>query len=179
MRGKYKGAGCALVVFALYFLDKPEELVPVMFIAISVIAINILGKRRTKKINLKRCQNISGCLETYKQHPTQFEWFVANIFKRQGFSRVIVTKATGDGGRDILMMYKKQKYSVEVKLYAPSNVVGRPLLQKLYGAAMEDHAIPVFVTTSSFSRDAISYAEKMGIWTIDGVELERMIKEAA
>lgn len=69
------------------------------------------------------------------------------------------------------------KAVVEVKLYAISNKVSRPMIQKLHSAMIDCEANEaIFVTTSEFTEPAIKYAEKFKIKTLDGKELVRLIE---
>jgi restriction system protein len=83
--------------------------------------------------------------------------------------------ATGDGGIDINMSKKGVNYAVEVKLYSPDNKVGRPLIQKLHSACITSNRHGIFVTTSSYSQEAVQYARQVGIELINGQQLEKMI----
>jgi restriction system protein len=133
-------------------------------------------KKGNKHINLQTCNNVRKILDVYKNNPTGFEHFVASIYEKQGY-KVHVTKATGDCGKDIIMQYGKIKYVVECKLYNHNNVIGRPLVQKLHSAAIDEKAIGIFVTTSSFTLSALQYANKNGIVLVSGHDLEKMIRK--
>ena len=71
------------------------------------------------------------------------------------------------------------KIYIQAKRFDSSNTVGRPLLQAFVGA-MEDVQKGVFITTSSFTKEARLYAEKQqqkSLKLIDGDLLaELMIK---
>ena len=94
------------------------------------------------------------------------------------------TPRTNDGGYDFIL--KKPYDSEEIiaigecKLYSEDNIVGRPLLQKLVGANVSIQAKHLlFVTTSSYSKEAVLYADLAGIKLIDGnglIELEKEVK---
>ena len=64
------------------------------------------------------------------------------------------------------------------KRYAPGNTIGRERIQQFAGALSGQGASKgVFVTTSSFSKNAIEYAHKIThkIVLIDGEELTRLM----
>jgi len=94
----------------------------------------------------------------------EFEEFIADLFKRQGF-KVELTQKTRDGGRDIIAIRSdldiKSKYIIECKRYAMSNKVGVELIRQLYGVQQAEGANKsVLVTTSKFTRGAIDFANK-------------------
>lgn len=100
----------------------------------------------------------------YSIHPRKFEEFVAAIFKNNGFE-VELTPETRDGGFDILAIQKssllgESKYLIECKRYAPENKVGIGIVQRMLGVVESSKANKgIIATTSSFTRDAISFAE--------------------
>ena len=111
--------------------------------------------------------SVNGLLVRYKDKPTDFENYVASLYRSR----------TNDGGIDILMEKDGITYSVEVKLYSPDNVVSREQIQKLWAAQLHSNINEsIFVTTSRFSSEAIAFAAEHGITLVNGHELERMIK---
>lgn len=87
----------------------------------------------------------------------EFEIFLTTLFKSQGYDAK-ATKATGDGGKDIVIKnYKKYGTTyVEAKHWKDGNLVSRPILQKLIGACAIDgvnHAI--IITTSGYTKECV------------------------
>jgi restriction system protein len=69
---------------------------------------------------------------------------------------------------------------VQAKRYAPDRKVGRPDIQGFAGALQGAQASRgIFITTSSFSADARSYADRINarLVLIDGPELARLMVE--
>lgn len=96
--------------------------------------------------------------------PREFEEYVADLFKRQGF-QVEVTKKTRDGGRDIIAIRSdldiKSKYIIECKRHCSTNKVGVDIVRQLYGVQYSEGANKsILVTTSKFTKDAINFANK-------------------
>ncbi len=94
----------------------------------------------------------------------EFEEFIADLFKRQGFT-VELTQKTRDGGRDIIAIRSdlgiKSKYIIECKRYTISNKVGVELVRQLYGVQQAEGANKsVIVTTSKFTSGAVDFANK-------------------
>lgn len=94
----------------------------------------------------------------------KFEELVAELLDDMGFE-VELTKATRDGGKDILAYMNtgvgKFLCLVEVKRYRQDRTVGVELVRTLYGTLCDFQAnSAMLVTTSSFSSDARAFQKK-------------------
>lgn len=105
----------------------------------------------------------------YEISPRTFEEVIAEIFLNNGFY-VELTKATRDGGKDIIAIKQnlgiQTKYIIECKRYARENKISIGLVQLLLGvkiAAAANQAI--LATTSSFTKDAVEFS-KNHIWDL-------------
>ena len=106
--------------------------------------------------------------------PREFELFVGEIFESLGFT-VRVTKATRDGGSDIIAT-KADPFPftliVECKHWGEKHKVDVSVVRSLYGVqtAMQANQ-SVVVTSTRFTRDARKFAESrntmMQLWDID------------
>lgn len=126
----------------------------------------------------KRKKSRFSDIDYMKLTPREFEFFCANVLNANGY-RVATTRASADGGKDLIGINKDFKRVFgEVKQYK-NEKVGRPLLQKLKGA-MVDNGVEhgIFITTSDFSSEALSYAKRNKIKCINRNELERLIRRA-
>lgn len=134
------------------------------------------------KNNMKR-QILDHIMEC---HPSFFERLVVNLLLEMGYgSDELSGRVLGkshDGGIDGVIYEDKlglSKIYIQAKRNDSSNTVGRPLLQAFVGA-MQDVQKGVFITTSSFTKEARNYAEKQqqkSLKLIDGDLLaELMIK---
>ncbi|HCG7974711.1 TPA: restriction endonuclease [Vibrio parahaemolyticus] len=99
----------------------------------------------------------------YDLTPRKFEELVASILKDMGFD-VELTKATRDGGRDIIAYVRNSVRSylthIECKKYAPDNKVGVGIIREVMGVHnLRQATKSIIVTTGFFSRDAIKEAE--------------------
>ena len=119
-------------------------------------------------------------------HPSFFEQLVLNLLLEMGYgSDELSGRVLGkshDGGIDGVIYEDKlglSKIYIQAKRNDSSNTIGRPLLQAFVGA-MQDVQKGVFITTSSFTKEARNYAEKQqqkSLKLIDGDLLaELMIK---
>lgn len=102
--------------------------------------------------------------------PRSFEKLVSDIFRSKGFETEL-TKATRDGGRDIIAVHEvlgiRAKYIIECKRYAPHRKVTLQLVQRLYGVKVAEGANKaILATTSSFTRDARQFAAHH-VWDVE------------
>lgn len=102
----------------------------------------------------------------------QYEEYVAKYLKRQGFSNIRVTKASGDYGADIVARKNLRKYAVQCKLY--SNPVGLKAVQEVVGAKKHYGCKgAIVVTNNTFTKPAKTLAEENGVILIDNVRPRR------
>ncbi|MCH4814031.1 restriction endonuclease, partial [Vreelandella neptunia] len=99
----------------------------------------------------------------YDLSPRKFEELVAAILKDMGFD-VELTKATRDGGRDIIAHIRNSVCSylthIECKKYAPENKIGVGIIREVMGVHhLRQATKSIIVTTGFFSKDAIKEAE--------------------
>jgi hypothetical protein len=99
----------------------------------------------------------------HKLPPRRFEELIAELLSRDGLE-VHLTPQTRDGGRDILAFQNstvgRHLYLVECKRHNPGNPVGVSIVQRLYGVVTQERATAgLIVTTSRFTKDALSFAE--------------------
>lgn len=101
----------------------------------------------------------------YDINPRKFEELIASILNDFGFE-IELTKATRDGGRDIIARIKNSVTSfltyVECKRYAPDNKIGVELIRSVTGVLYLDKpAKSIIVTTGFFTKDAKEVAKKI------------------
>ncbi|GDZ04661.1 hypothetical protein MCC01992_19600 [Bifidobacteriaceae bacterium MCC01992] len=121
---------------------------------------------------------VDDIINRFQDEPTRFEEYCAGLFRAYGYTAT-VTPPARDGGYDIFLERGGMTWIVECKLYGRGHRVGRPVLQKLYGANSGIGADGmIVVTTSGYSADALAYASDTGIETIDGDRLVDMCRAA-
>lgn len=111
----------------------------------------------------------------------EFERLVTALLARMGF-RAETTKATGDGGIDIVAVLDKPilggKYLFQCKRYAPDNLVGASTVRDFYGAVTADRAVKgILVTTSDFTAQAREFAERVGLELINLARLQDLFNQ--
>jgi HJR/Mrr/RecB family endonuclease len=101
----------------------------------------------------------------YDLNPRKFEELIASILKDLGFD-VELTKATRDGGRDIIASIRNAVTSflayVECKRFAADNRVGVGIIRKVAGVHyIRKPSKSIIVTTSFFTKDAVTEAKSL------------------
>lgn len=118
--------------------------------------------------------------------PTFFEELVIDLLVRMGYggNRAEAARAigrTGDGGIDgVIDEDRLGLDSIYVQAKRWQGSVGRPDIQKFAGALQGQRATKgIFITTSTFSREAEDYAQRIGtrIVLIDGRRLASLMFE--
>lgn len=109
--------------------------------------------------------------------PQFFEHLVIDLLLEMGYekdkSSGVVTGRSHDGGIDGIISEDKLGLDliyIQAKKYSPTNKVGRKEIQAFIGA-MEHVQKGVFITTSKFTREALSFVDKQqqkSIKLIDG-----------
>lgn len=119
-------------------------------------------------------------------HPTDFERTVVKLLFKMGYGGSIkdageAVGRSGDEGIDGTI--KEDKLGLDViyiqaKRWQPENTVGRPEIQKFVGAlAGKDAKKGIFITTSSFTKEAIEYVKRVDpkVILIEGEQLANLM----
>lgn len=126
--------------------------------------------------------------KTLDQTPQFFEHLVVDLLVKMGYggsfaNSAHVTPYIHDDGIDGIIYEDKlglDKIYIQAKRYKLDNIVGKPQIQQFSGALDEQKATKgVFITTSSYSKEARSYVEKLNkkIVLIDGQNLAQFMIE--
>lgn len=105
----------------------------------------------------------------------EFEEYMAQVLKDNGFRHVEVTVECGDQGVDILAVRGGKTYAIQCKNYA--DLVGNKAVQEAYaGAEYYGCDIPVVVCPTDFTIPARELAESTGVELWDGERLSHMMR---
>ncbi len=118
--------------------------------------------------------------------PKRFERLIQELLVRMGYGGGVAgpVRSTGngaDGGIDGIIFEDAlglDAVYLQAKRYAPDRSIGRPDIQRFVGSLTGEGATKgVFVTTSSFSRDAEAYVARVPqrIVLIDGAKLAALM----
>lgn len=107
-----------------------------------------------------------------------FEKFVADLWKKRGFSTQVSQEAV-DAGIDVVATKQTpypQKELIQAKRYSEGNKVGGPEIQQYASLKRQGENVDsvVVVTTSSFSRHAKERADDLNVKLVDGDQLVRL-----
>jgi restriction system protein len=105
-----------------------------------------------------------------------FEFFCADLLKKNGFYDVNVTQGSGDHGIDILAEKDGITYAIQCKCYSSS--IGNAAVQQAHtGKSYYKRDIAVVLTNQYFTSQAIEEAKEIGVKLWDRDKLEEMIEE--
>ena len=138
-----------------------------------------------KELNLSLANELLA--EICKMDPYRFETLVVELLIKMGYGRLQygsqATKKSGDEGIDGIVTADKLGFDsiyIQAKRFK-DNTVGRPDIQKFVGALAGQGAQKgIFITTSSYTKEAIAFVEKnlnYKIVLIDGTRLAELMIE--
>jgi len=146
---------------------------------ISVIVSVITRKKEDKNAGRKRelFERQKSLLDISALKWQEFEEFIGEAYKRQGYQ---VEKRGGnepDGGIDLILRKKGEMVLVQCKHWEAEQV-GVKIIRELYGVVAAEGATKgIIVTTGYFTRDAEIFAHGKPLLLIRGNELSRLIEE--
>lgn len=127
---------------------------------------------------------LSGDIENTKKVIQSLGWrelevLTAKLFKEMGYD-TILTSAIKDGGKDVVATREeagsKLKILIECKKY--NNKIGVSKVRELYGTVQSDKFNKgILVTTSSFTRGAVEFAQSNNIDLLGQKELIKLLNE--
>lgn len=110
--------------------------------------------------------------------PSAFERLVQRLLREAGFVQVEVTGRSGDGGIDgkgILRLGGILSFHVMFQCKRWQNSVGSSVVRDFRGAMMGRADKGLIVTTSNFTKDAVSEATRDGATPIDLIDGDQLI----
>lgn len=108
---------------------------------------------------------------------SQFEGHLAEYFRRRGSAVTYRGGSSADGGVDLVLDDATGRRIVQAKHWKTRRVGVVPL-RALWGVLDDERAQgAVFITSGTFTPDALAFAEGKRLELIDGVRLRRLIAE--
>lgn len=124
--------------------------------------------RRRCHVDMNKVDNMTGL---------EFEHFTADLLSRLGYTRISVTKASGDQGIDVLAYKDGLSYAIQCKHYSSS--LGNSAVQEAYaGKAYYGCFYAVVCTNSYFTTGAKELAASTGVLLWDRSILQEMLVQA-
>jgi len=110
--------------------------------------------------------------------PTEFEMFSKDLLQALGFAEVNVTKRSHDGGIDGFGKFRQGIVKIDAAFQCKrwQGVVPRPEIDRFRGAISGKFDQGIFLTTSSFSKEALNVSIRPGTVPIIMVDGERMLE---
>jgi hypothetical protein len=108
----------------------------------------------------------------------KFEHFICNLFIKLGYQNVKVTKASADGGVDVIAYMDNKKVAIQCKRYGGN--VGSQAVSEVYkGKDLHKCDQALIITNSNFTQQAITEAKQLGILLVDRSGLKELIIKAS
>ncbi|WP_054178966.1 restriction endonuclease [Trabulsiella odontotermitis] len=149
-----------------YFLNKAE---PVDTSALKIHELASLQRERVRKEIIEGLRELSA---------EQFEDFCRIFLTKYGFLKMNLTRRGRDGGIDVTGLLKaglaSMRVAVQCKKYSAENKVGRSAISAFRGDITGEYEQGIFITTSSYTKDAENISFKpscVPIVLIDGEQL--------
>lgn len=166
------GSGCVLIFgigviilmswVALYNLIKEPGVFSVILVLIvfGLISLGIVSylkitnpKPRKYTVDLSEIDSMEG---------HDFEYWCAELLRRNGFSKVTVTRGSGDDGIDIIAFCDGKKYGIQCK--RSNSRIGNKAIQEAYtGKTVYGCNIAAVITNNYFTTSAINTAQKTDV----------------
>ncbi len=107
----------------------------------------------------------------------EFESYVGEYFKHQGYEVKQSFSKQADGGVDIWLTKNGELSLVQCKHWK-ARKVGIQILREMYGVMIEHHASKMIIVTSGdFTSEAVAFSEDKRLWLVNGRELTNMIED--
>ena len=166
------GSGCALVcgigvivIFAWialnYLFEEPGILsVILVVIVFGLIIVGIIDYRnRTNATRRKYTVDLSE-IDSMEGH--DFEYWCAELLRRNGFNKITVTRGSGDDGIDIIAFCNGAKYGIQCK--RSYSKIGNKAVQEAYtGKTVYGCHFAAVITNNYFTTSAVNTANKTGV----------------
>lgn len=105
----------------------------------------------------------------------EFEYFCADLLRKNGFTNVDVTPGSGDQGVDILAKKEGKRYAIQCKCY--SSPLGNGPVQEVY-AGMKFYScdIGIVMTNSVFTKGGVDLARRTGVQLWDRAVVQSLMQ---
>ena len=107
----------------------------------------------------------------------QFEYYCAELLRKNGFENVEITKGSGDQGIDILAHKDGIRYAIQCKCYS-SDLGNKPVQEAFAGKSIYRCHVAAVLTNSFFTQGAIDAADATGVLLWDRNKLKSFMDTA-
>ncbi len=168
----YSGSGCALVfgigviifiaIVALQNLVEEPGILSVVLVLIilGVIILGIISYRSNTNSNSRKYTVDLSEIDDMEGH--DFEFWCAELLRRNGFNKVTVTRGSGDDGIDIIAFCDGESYGIQCK--RSYSRIGNKAVQEAYtGKTVYGCDVAAVITNNYFTTSAVNTAELTGV----------------
>ena len=154
-----------VIFFAKLFIMAVEVIIKLISYICNSHAINKLFKTNIQK-QLSQLDELDGI---------QFENYIGLLLQKSGYKNVIVTRASGDFGADIIAEKDGEKYAIQCKRY--SKFVGpKPIGEVLRGMNRYKCGKGIVITNNYFTKQAIEESKISHVELWDRKKLVSVLK---
>ena len=172
-----------LVALMLVYFSNKEAFSQVFILSLIVLfmifaLVMLVRKRRFNDI-FEGAENKDLLEKLKRMKPNKFEDFIAVLFRRLGYQTHRVSDSD-DGGIDVTAQKGDIIHYIQGKKYQDSKVTLsdiRSFYDKVVNNLISGRGI--FITTDSFTKEAIEFAKDKSLEIIDSAKLTELIKQAA
>ena len=145
--------------------------IPLMLFGLFALASTLFESKRRRLVDEQTS------LEKLRETSWKdFEYLVAEAFRRQGYTVDYSLGRGADGGVDITLHKDGRKSLVQCKQWKVFSV-GAPVIREMFGLMTAEKAdAAIIVTTGKFTRDAHTFAEGKPIRLVDGPQLLDLVQ---
>lgn len=159
-----------LILCALVDIIVNNVLLSVLITAVLCVAVG--GTLLSKAMN-KFGQNLN--IDQMDGH--DFEYWCADLLRKSGFTRVEVTRGSGDQGVDIIAFKDGMKYAIQCKRYNKA-LSNKPIQEVHTGKTIYNCDVAAVMTNNYFTPSAKEAARATGVLLWDRTALQRMASAA-
>lgn len=131
---------------------------------------------RREQVGLSSVEDELQLVDSMEGH--EFEYWCAELLRKNGFTDVEVTKGSGDQGVDVLAVKDGIRYAIQCKCYS-SNLGNGPVQEVNAGKSLYRCHVGVVMTNRHFTPSAKELATATGVLLWDRDKLEEMLIAAA
>jgi restriction system protein len=155
------------------FIAAIAPLAPFAALAFGIMAVGsaLFGAKRRRLVDEQQS------LETLRATSWKdFEYLVAEAYRRRGFTVDYSVSKGSDGGVDLVLQKGGRRSLVQCKQWKVFSV-GRPVLQQMFGIMTAERADEAIIVTSGrFTNEAREFANGKPIQLLDGPNLLELVK---
>lgn len=138
----------------------------------AVVLFLILDRKRIRERRQRRRERRAAWMEKEKLRssyvlnlsPYEYEEYIAEELRQEGFTDVDTTPKSGDFGADVLARDGERTVCVQCKRYAPGHPVGVKAVQEIYSAKDYYGCDDAYIyTTSDYTKAAVDMANELGV----------------